>query len=124
MTLLLTVFAAVISTIVWYVSEKARRMKIGLLNYMFWGASIMWFVDAVFEYAELRAEYFTPAPVDMLNDLFLGLSVIALALVVWVVYFLIKDPMGVVKKSLMNSEEAPGKKVDKEFGKDINQKLA
>ena len=35
MTLLITVFAAVISTLVWYVSEKARNMKISLLMYMF-----------------------------------------------------------------------------------------
>lgn len=44
---------------------------------MYWGASIMWFVDAIFEYAELHAAYFTPDPMDMLNDLFLGLSVVA-----------------------------------------------
>ena len=34
MTLLITVFAAVISTLVWYVSEKARNMKISLLMYI------------------------------------------------------------------------------------------
>ena len=100
MTLLVTIFAAVISTLVWYCSESARDMKISVLCYLFWGASLMWFVDAIFEYIELRAEYFTPAPADMLNDLFLGFSVIALALIVWVIVFLVKDPKGVVKKSL------------------------
>ena len=100
MTLLVTVFAAVISTVIWYSSESARNMKISVLCYLFWGASLMWFVDAIFEYIELRAEYFTPAPADMLNDLFLGFSVIALALIVWVIVFLVKDPKGVVKKSL------------------------
>jgi len=49
---------------------------------------------------ELREEYFTPAPADMLNDFFLGLSVVALALVIWVVYLLIKDPQGVVHSQL------------------------
>lgn len=39
----------------------------------------MWLVDAIFEYAELGAEFFTPAPIDMLYDFYLGLSVIALA---------------------------------------------
>jgi hypothetical protein len=67
---------------------------------MFWGASIMWLVDAIFEYAELRAAYFTPSAQDMLNDSFLGLSVIALALVVWVIVFLINDPKHVIKKTL------------------------
>ena len=100
MTLLITVFAAVVATIVWYASAAAREMKVGILCWMFWGASVMWLVDALFEYAELRAEYFTPAPEDMLNDAFLGLSVVALALVIWVIVLLIKDPKGVVKGRL------------------------
>ena len=100
MTLLITVIAAVVSTVVWYSSEKARELKICVLLYMFWGASLMWLVDAVVEYLEVGAEYFTPAADDMLNDAFLGVSVVALALVVWVVYILIKDPKNTVKNIL------------------------
>ena len=99
MTLLLTVFAAVITTAIWY-QKNDKTMNLGMLCWMFWGASIMWLVDAIFEYAELKAEYFTPAAEDMLNDSFLGLSVIALALVIWIVVLLIKDPKGVVKNRL------------------------
>lgn len=99
MTLLITIFAAVIVTAIWYSNEKARRMKVGMLCWMFWGTSVMWLVDAVFEFIELKTEYFTPALTDMINDAFLGLSVVALALIVWVVYLLIKDPDGVVKNS-------------------------
>jgi hypothetical protein len=102
MTLLLTLFAAIITTVIWYSNESARQLKIGILCYMFWGASIMWMVDAIFEYAELRADYFAPAAQDMLNDSFLGLSVIALALVVWVIILLVKDPKQVIKKTLNN----------------------
>lgn len=51
----------------------------------------MWMIDAVFEYSELQAEFFTPAPVDMLNDLYLGLSTIALGLIVWLVVLFITD---------------------------------
>ncbi len=102
MTLLITVFAAVISTVVWYKNAPANDMKTGVLCLMYWGASLMWFVDAIFEYAELGAEYFTPEAADMLNDSFLGLSVVALGLVIWVVVLLIKDPRGVVRKA-MNS---------------------
>lgn len=98
MTLLLTCMAAVAATIIWYSNEKARELKIGTLCYLFWGASIMWFVDAIFEYAELRAAYFTPAVEDMINDTFLGFSVIALGLVIWTVVLLIKDPKNVIKK--------------------------
>ena len=102
MTLLLTVFAAVITTIIWY-NRKDDTMRLNVLMFMFWGASIMWFVDAIFEYAELRAEYFAPSLEDIINDSFLGLSVIALAMVIWVVYLLIKDPKGSVKKALTSN---------------------
>ena len=99
MTLLITVFAAVITTAIWY-KKNDEKMMLGVLCWMFWGASIMWLADAIFEYAELKAEYFTPELADMINDAFLGLSVVALALVVWIVVLLIKDPRGVVKKAL------------------------
>jgi hypothetical protein len=99
MTLLLTVFAAVITTILWY-NRKNDDMKLHVLMYMFWGAAIMWFVDAIAEYIELGADYFAPAVEDMINDSFLGLSVIAFAMIIWVVYLLIKDPKGVVRKSI------------------------
>lgn len=100
MTLLITVFAAVISTAVWYRNAPESKMQLGLLCWLYWGASLMWLVDAVFEYASLKAEYFTPAPADMLNDLFLGLSVVALGLVIWIVVLLIKDPRGVLRAKL------------------------
>ncbi|MBP5598546.1 hypothetical protein [Pseudobutyrivibrio sp.] len=99
MTLLLTVFAAIITTVKWYNREN-DNMKLHVLMYMFWGASLMWFVDAIAEYIELGAEYFNPAVEDMINDSFLGLSVIAFALIIWVVYLLVKDPKGVVRKSI------------------------
>ena len=83
MTLLTTVFAAVIATVVWYKKAPNDEYKVSVLCFLYWGASIMWLVDAIFEYAELHAEYFTPAPLDMLNDFFLGLSVVALGLIVW-----------------------------------------
>lgn len=100
MNLLTIVFAAIISTIVWYMNAPKSKMKLGVLCWLYWGASLMWFVDAIFEYAELGAEYFTPAPTDMLNDFFLGLSVVALGLMIWLIVVLVKDPKGVVKASL------------------------
>lgn len=104
MTLLTTVFAAVICTAIWYKNAPQSEMKLGILCWLYWGASIMWLVDAVFEYAELKAEYFTPAAADMLNDFFLGLSVVALGLVIWIVVLLIKDPKGVVKAALLKKK--------------------
>lgn len=60
----------------------------------------MWLADAIFEYAELGADYFAPALEDMANDAFLGLSVIALALVVWLVIVLVRDSKGTVRAML------------------------
>ena len=66
---------------------------------MFWGASLMWLVDAVFAYAEQGAACFTPAPAELLDGLFLGLSVMALALVIWLAALLIRTPRGFCVRS-------------------------
>ena len=105
MTLLVSVFAAIISTIIWYKNVPNNEMRIGILCLMFWGASLMWLADAIFEYAELGAAYFTPEPKDMLNDLFLGLSVVALGLIIWLIILLIKDPRGVLKETLFKKKD-------------------
>lgn len=101
MTLLTCVFAAIISTIYWYKNAQTSQMKIGVLCWIYWGASLMWFGDAIFEYGELKSAYFTPAPTEMLNDFFLGLSVVALGMIIWLIYLLIKDPKGTVKYAMM-----------------------
>lgn len=101
MTLLITVFAAIIATVKWYKDASSDEYKLGILCWLYWGASIMWLVDAIFEYSELKAAYFTPAPADMLNDLFLGLSVVALGLIIWLIRLLIMDPKGIIRERLM-----------------------
>lgn len=99
MTLLITVFAAVIATVKWY-NREDDNMRLGTLLFLYWGASIMWLVDAIFEYVELGAEYFQPELTDMVNDTFLGLAVVALGLVIWVVKLLITDPKGKVRAAI------------------------
>ncbi len=99
MTLLITVFAALISTVFWYGKDSENTMKTGTLSLIYWGAAIMWFVDAIFEYMELKAEYFVPSPQDMVNDAFLGFSVVAFGLVIWLVMLLLNDPKGVLRKT-------------------------
>lgn len=105
MTLLVTVFAAVICTVIWYRTAPKGEMMVGTLCLMYWGASLMWLVDAVFGYAELGAEYFTPSPAEMLGDLYLGLSAVALGLVIWLAILLIKDPKGVVKAAIFKKKD-------------------
>ena len=104
MTLLVSVFAALISTILWYKTAPKGEMMLGTLCLIYWGASLMWLVDAVVEYAEIGAQFFTPEPLDMLNDLYLGLSVVALGMIIWLVTLLIKDPKGVVRAAILKKK--------------------
>lgn len=104
MTLLITAVAAVVSTAVWYTNEKARKLNVSLLCFMYWGATLMWLVDAVAEYMEAGAEYFLPAASELINDGFLGLSAALLGMIIWLVTVLIKDPDGVVRASLSRRE--------------------
>lgn len=99
MTLLIMVFAAVIVTVKWYTLSD-DTLQLGMLCFLYWGAALMWLVDAVFEYMELGAAYFTPSPADMANDAFLGLSAVALGLVIWLVRLLITDPRRRVQAAL------------------------
>ena len=98
MTLLVTIIAAVIATIIWYTNEQRDTYRLGTLSLMYWGASLMWLMDFVFEYAELKADYFVQEFADILNDSLLGLAVVTLGLVAWIIILLIKDPKGVFKK--------------------------
>lgn len=100
MTLLITIFAAIIATLIWYKKAPNDDMKISALCFMYWGASLMWMIDAIFEYAELKAEFFTPALEDMINDAYLGFSVVALGMIIWLIILLVKDPNGKVKAVL------------------------
>lgn len=101
MTLLITIIAAVISTVLWYALECRDTYKLGTLSLMYWGASLMWLMDFVFEYAELGAEYFNQGFADILNDSLLGISVVTLGLGAWLIILLIKDPKGVIKKKIL-----------------------
>ena len=98
MTLLITFIAAIAATVVWYANENRDTYRLGTLSLVYWGASLMWLMDFVFEYAELKAEYFNQEFADILNDSLLGVAVVALGLVAWLIILLIKDPKGVFKK--------------------------
>ena len=91
MTLLITVIAAVIATAVWYFKDDGS-LQISALCFMFWGASLMWFVDGIFCVAE--GESFLDLSV---SDALLGFVIVISGLVVWVITLLYKDPKHVVK---------------------------
>ena len=89
MTLLLSTIAAIICTILWFQHMTDDKMKIGTLALIYWVASLMWFVDAIFEYSELKTAYFTPTLTDMLNDGFLGVSVITIGMMIWLFWLVV-----------------------------------
>ena len=99
MTLLICVFAAIIATVKWY-QRKDDTLMPGVPCILFWGASLMWLGDAIFGYIEDGAAFFEPEAAEMLNDTYLGLSVVALGLILWLIILLIRDPKGAVKAAL------------------------
>jgi hypothetical protein len=94
MWFIITALAAIVTSIIWYVKQPDDKYKLGLLSLMFWGAAIMWFVDHVMAVATEGGEFFEVN----LDATMLGVSVIVLALVVWLVILLITDPKGALKK--------------------------
>lgn len=93
MCLLITAFAAIISTTIWYFGNKARKYNLGMLTLMYWGAALMWTVDGIFCVAEGEGFF------DMsLNDAMLGILIVLCGLLVWILSILVKDPNDVIKK--------------------------
>ena len=99
MCLLITAFAAIVSAILWYTHAKEDTYLFKVLTAIFGGATLMWLVDAVVEFIELKEEFFMQPVADLINDAVLGLSVVAIGMIAWLIVLLIKDPKGVFKKS-------------------------
>jgi len=99
MYFIMTAFAAVTATIVWYVNAPEDKYKLGLLSSIFWGATLMWFVDHVMAYLIEGGEFFEIT----LDAALLGISVILLGLLAWIIALLISDPKGVFSKLLKDN---------------------
>ncbi len=102
MTLLLAALAAAATTVLWYFKDGSNRYRLGTLALIYWGATLMWLVDAAAAYLEEGAASFQPQPAELLNDAFLGLSVVVLGLFIWLALLLWHDPKGVLRQ-LMKS---------------------
>jgi len=96
MWLIITAVAAIIATIIWYIKSPGDNYKLGILSLFFWGATIMWLVDHIIAYATEGGEFFE---INM-DAAMLGVSVIILAMVVWLIVLLVSDPKGVLKRVL------------------------
>ncbi len=96
MWLILTALAAIVTTVIWYVKGPEDKYKLGLLSLAFWGASLMWLVDHVIAFATEGGEFF-----EVNQDAtMLGVSVILVALLIWLIVLLISDPKGILNKVL------------------------
>ena len=94
MWLILTAFAAIVTTVIWYTSTQRETYKLGLLSLAFWGATIMWLVDHIMAYLSNGGEFF-----ELNQDgTMLGVSVILVALMIWLFILLVSDPKGVLRK--------------------------
>jgi hypothetical protein len=86
MTLIITLIAAVIATVLRFKNPAfGARNQLGFLALMYWGAALMWCVDWVAElsggapFGELITE-------GVVSETLLGLSVVALGFIVWVIF--------------------------------------
>lgn len=96
MWLIMTALAAIITTAIWYIKAPNDKYKLGLLSWIFWGATLMWLVDHVMAYLMEGGEFFEVN----LDAALLGISVIIIALLIWEMVLLVSDPKGVFKKVL------------------------
>lgn len=94
MWLVTTTFAAAITTAIWYISDGARKTyKIGFLNLILWGSAIMIFVDHVIGYLTEGGEFIETTP----NAILLSIILVIVAILLWELVLLIKDPKGVLR---------------------------
>lgn len=90
MTLVITLTAAVVATIIRFARpDAAARNRLGLLALFYWGASVMWCVDGFASLAEGETFIEISDRTAMADDALLGMCVVLLGLAVWVVCKLI-----------------------------------
>jgi len=95
MYFIMTLLAAIISTIIWYVKSPDDKYKLGLLSLIYWGATLMWFVDHIMAFIMEGGEFLEIS----LDATMLGITVVILGLLVWVIILVISDPKSVLKTS-------------------------
>lgn len=94
MWFIMTALAAIITTAIWYVKAPHDKYKLSLLSLIFWGATLMWFIDHLMAYLMEGGEFLEVN----LDATLLGISVIIIALLIWEIVLLVSDPKGVFKK--------------------------
>ncbi len=94
MYFIITAVAALATTIIWYVNAPEDKYKLSTLCFIYWGATLMWFVDHVMAYLTEGGEFFEIT----LDATLLGVTVVLFGLLVWIIMLLVRDPKGVFNK--------------------------
>jgi len=94
MWLVIVSLAAVITTAIWYIT--GGKYKLGFLSLMFWGATLMWFVDHLIGYILEGGEFLELT----LEATVLGVVVVIIALIIWEIALLYDDPKRLLSKKL------------------------
>ena len=92
MCLIITAVAAEISTLIWYLNDNRKELKLAMLMYMFFGATIMWLIDGFYCLAE--GEAFLDLSAD---DAALGVVVVICAVAVWLVALIVSGARDKIK---------------------------
>lgn len=86
MYFIITAFTAIATTTIFYVSSQRTKYKLGTLCLIFWGATLMWFVDHVIAYINEGGEF-----LEMSFDAtLLGLIVVLWGFISWGIFLLIE----------------------------------
>ena len=94
MFLIITAFAAMVTTIIWYINAPEDRYKLSTLSFIYWGATLMWLLDHVIAYLTEGGEFFEIT----LDATLLGITVVLVGLLAWIIILFVKDPKGVLIK--------------------------
>lgn len=84
MWLILTVAAAIVTSVLWYIGRRTDKYQVGFLSLVYWGASLMWLVDHVIAHAQNGGPFFDMSA----GATALGFCVLALGALIWVVRLL------------------------------------
>ena len=94
MWLIFLFFAAILSTAIWYVWDKSEKYKISILSLIYWGATVMVFVDHTLGYLMYGGTYFDTS----LSAYILGVVLILVGAMLWEIYLVFEDPAKKLKK--------------------------
>ena len=96
MWLLILLFSATMSTALWYSKAEDDKYMLKFLSLIFWGASIMVFIDHLISYITEGGEFIEVTT----ESTILGFILVITALIIWEIALLIKDPKQVIRRKI------------------------